>query len=150
MKHIPYEDFLNYIDDGLSESVREQYEEHLYSCDFCMEIYLAALEANESSLPVLSDEAGFTDKVMTEIVVQKQSVNTVSGKEQKLYQKAVVHYIVAAAMTILLMSTGVFQQLIGLAEEFERSPGPSVTTELMSKTTDFINTIENETREERN
>ncbi|TYR73680.1 hypothetical protein FZC79_17545 [Rossellomorea vietnamensis] len=150
MKHIPYEDWLKYVEDGLGEPVREQYEEHLYSCDHCMEIYLAALQFNETSLPALPDALRFTDQVMADVLAGKQKETPGAGKEEKFYQRAAFHYIVAAAMTILLMTTGVFQQMIGFAEEFQRNSGPSVTTELMNKTTDFINNVENETRKERN
>ncbi|MGF2614396.1 hypothetical protein FZC84_14475 [Rossellomorea vietnamensis] len=149
MKHIPYEEWLKYVEDRLNEPVREQYEEHLYSCDHCMEIYLEALEAAETSLPALSSESRFTDNVMADILGGKQMEAPGMEKEQKFYQKAPFHYIVAAAMTIVLMSTGVFQQLIGFAEEFEHDSGPSVTNELMNKTTNFINEVENETRKER-
>ncbi|MGD6968237.1 hypothetical protein ACQCVP_17550 [Rossellomorea vietnamensis] len=150
MKHIPYEDWLKYVEDGLREPVREQYEEHLYSCDHCMEIYLAALQSNETSLPALPDALRFADHIMADVLAGKQVEPPAAGKEEKFYQRAAFHYIVAAAMTILLMTTGVFQQMIGFAEEFQRNSGSSVTTELMNKTTNFINDVENETRKERN
>ncbi|WP_456272557.1 anti-sigma factor family protein [Bacillus sp. AK031] len=147
MKHISYEEWLDYVENKISEPVREQYEAHLYTCDHCMEIYLSAVEALETSFPELSDESGFTEGVMAE--VQSKNAPAVRQK-QKFYQQAGFHYIVAAAMTILLMYTGVFQQLIGFAEEFERSSRPSITEEMMKKTSEFIDTVENETKEERN
>ena len=147
MKHISYEEWLDYVEDNISEPVREQYEAHLYTCDHCMEIYLSALEASEASFPDLPDETGFAEAVMAEVHSKKEPE---VWKKPKLYQQAAFHYIVAAAMTILLMYTGVFQQLIGFAEEFERSSHPSITEEVMKKTTDLIDTVENETKEERN
>lgn len=150
MKHISYEDWLKYVEDGLNDEVREQYEEHLYSCDSCMEIYLSALEAGETSFPELSDEPGFADSIIAEVQRYKEPEVPDIGKKQRFYQQSAFHYVVAAAMTILLMYTGVFQQLVGFAEEFERSSRPSITNELMNKTTILIENIESETREERN
>lgn len=147
MKHISYEEWLDYVENNISEPVRNQYEEHLYTCDRCMGIYLTALEAHETSLPDLTDEAGFTDAVMAEL---KSGKKLEIRKKQKFYQHAAFHYFVAAAMTILLMYTGVFQQLIGFAEEFEQSSRPSLTEEVMKRTSTFIDSVENETREERN
>jgi anti-sigma factor RsiW len=147
MKHISYEEWLDYVEDHISDPVRDQYEAHLYTCDHCMEIYLSAVEASESSFPDISDESGFTEAVMAEVQCKKKPD---ARKKQKFYQQAAFHYIVAAAMTILLMYTGVFQQLVGFAEEFERSARPSITEEMMKKTSDFIDNVENETKEERN
>ncbi|WP_409252729.1 hypothetical protein V1502_02035 [Bacillus sp. SCS-153A] len=149
MKHVSYEEWQKYVEDGLTEKVRERYEEHLYSCDQCMEIYLTALEAGETSFPELSDDQKFTDNIMTEVQRYKEPEVPDTGKKQRFYQQAAFHYFIAAAMTILLMYTGVFQQLTGFAEEFERSSRPSITNELMNKTTNFIENVENETREER-
>jgi anti-sigma factor RsiW len=147
MKHISYEEWLDYVEDNLSDPVRDQYEAHLYTCDHCMEIYLSAVEASESSFPELSDDTGFTEAVLAEVQHMKKPD---IPRKQKFYQQAAFHYIVAAAMTILLMYTGVFQQLVGFAEEFERSSHPSITEEVMKKTSDFIENVENETKEERN
>ncbi|RIW33987.1 hypothetical protein D3H55_10330 [Bacillus salacetis] len=150
MKHVTYEEWQKYVGDGLAEEVRQQYEEHLYSCDDCMEIYLAAIEAGGTSFPEFSDEARFTEDIMNEVEQYKERDDSRAGKKQRFYQNAAFHYSVAAAMTIVLMYTGIFQQLIGFAEEFERSSRPSFTNELMNKTTDLINNVENQTREEGN
>ncbi|WP_421383046.1 hypothetical protein ACOJQI_02030 [Bacillus salacetis] len=149
MKHVSYEEWLKYVENELSEKVREKYEEHLYSCDDCMEIYLTALEASETSFPGFSEDH-FTDSIIADIQRYKEPVEPDAGKKQKFYQRAAFHYLIAAAMTILLMYTGVFQQLIGFTEEFERSSRPSITNELMNKTTNFIENVEKETREEQN
>jgi anti-sigma factor RsiW len=150
MKHVSYEEWLKYVEDELDEEARERYEEHLYSCDHCMEIYLTALETGGTSFPEISDEARFTESVIEEVQQYKEQGEPSTAKTQRFYQKAAFHYIIAAAMTIVLMYTGVFQQLIGFAEEFERSSHPSITNELMNKTADFINEVENQTREEGN
>jgi hypothetical protein len=150
MKHVTYGEWLKYVEGGLEEQARDQYEEHLYSCDGCMEIYLAALEAGGTSFPDLSDEAGFAESIIGQVQHYKEQDNPLISKKQKFYQKAAFHYVVAAAMTILLMYTGIFQQLIGFTEEFERSSHPSFTTELMNKTTNLIENVENQTREEGN
>ena len=50
---------------------KQELEDHLYTCDQCLTHYLLAIEANETSLPILSDMSEFTDSVMAEISKQK-------------------------------------------------------------------------------
>ncbi|MFL6563088.1 MAG: hypothetical protein ACJ8MO_44205, partial [Bacillus sp. (in: firmicutes)] len=127
MKHYTYDEWLQYVKDGINEKTKEELEDHLYTCDQCLNDYLMAMEANESSLPILSDVSSFTELVMAEVSKQKTavpdtdrnlitmliapSVPDTKVKKKRLYQHAVFHYLLAAAATILLTFSGVFQSL---------------------------------------
>lgn len=80
MKHYRFDEWVQYVKNEMSGHDREQLESHLYTCDQCLEHYLQAMEANESSLPILSNEDSFTELVMAGVSKQKEVVpDTVSN-----------------------------------------------------------------------
>lgn len=110
LKHIQFEEWVHYLNGDLDESVRLAYEEHLYECDHCLEQYMKAMEVSTIEIPDISH---LTDSIMKE-------VNSFKEKDKKplsntsTHKQIVTHYILAAAMTILLMATGVFSQLMNV------------------------------------
>ncbi|MFK4998457.1 anti-sigma factor family protein [Bacillus sp. N9] len=114
MKHKTFEKWLQYVQDDLDEQTRVEYENHLYSCDDCLELYLQAVEANEAQMPSLPAAMDFTDTIMKEIEFSNKRKNPEIRRKQTF-----IHYALAAAMTLLLMSTGVFSHLMNVASEFE-------------------------------
>lgn len=148
MNHISYEKWLQYTRGELDSATRKQYDDHLYNCDQCLSVYLEAVEAMEHTLPVMSNEDIFTDMIMQQIEGQKQKQNKKSQK-QSFYQKAIFHYLVAAAMTIILMTSGVFSHLTNAVNDFEtnKKKEPSFVMGLMNKSVSFIDKVEKETKE---
>lgn len=149
MKHYSYDDWLQYVKDEINQKDRETYESHLYTCDQCLDDYLQAVAANESSLPVLSNESSFADLVMAEVSKQKEVVSKKTDKTVKkpFYKKVVFHYLLAAAATILLMLTGAFQSLATYANSVESPPKiqekkPSVTEGVINKTFAWMDSLE--------
>ncbi|MCL6571312.1 MAG: hypothetical protein K6T88_06440 [Bacillus sp. (in: Bacteria)] len=71
MKHYNYDEWLGYARNEINEKTREELENHLYTCDECLDHYLQAMAATESSLPILSNESTFTDVVMAAVLKQK-------------------------------------------------------------------------------
>ncbi|WML37928.1 hypothetical protein RCG19_11780 [Neobacillus sp. OS1-2] len=147
MKHYSYDEWMQYVKDEIKDTDREQLENHLYTCDQCLEDYLQAITANETSLPVLSSENSFTDQVMAKVVPAlvvpdtvndlstmetvrlvpdtnntnntNNTINTTSSRKKPFYQQAVFHYLLAAAATIVLMFSGAFQSLATYASSLE-------------------------------
>lgn len=150
MNHIDYENWLLYATDSLDEETRSQYEKHLYSCDQCLELYLEAVEEAESQMPVLSDPLGFTDSIMKEIGgVQEKPPPQIKPKKN-LRRQALVHYVIAAAMTLVLMSTGIFSELMSTVSAFENSAAKqehSVISSWLNKTDSITEKIEDNIRE---
>lgn len=148
MKHYGYDEWLQYVKDELNEQEREKYESHLYTCDQCLDTYLQAVSANESSLRVLSNESSFTDLVMAEVSAQKQAAETPKINKKPFYQQAAFHYLLAAAATILLMLTGAFQSLASYTNALEspqkiHEKKPSVTEGVINKTFAWMDSLEN-------
>lgn len=145
MNHYSYEQWTAYVKNELEEQVREVYEDHLYSCDQCLEIYLQAVEVFESELPVITDADSFTNSIMAQVSETKEK-----ERETKLpfYQKTFFHYTLAAVMTILFMTSGVFQSITNYVDNVQRpyleERSPSVTEGLVNKTFAWMDTIKNE------
>lgn len=151
MTHYSLEQWQKYVDDDLDEKVREVYEEHLYSCDQCLEVYFQAVAEQESLLPVLTNEADFTNQIMAQIEESKPSIKAKieSKKVVPFYQKAIFHYTLAAAMTLLLMTTGVFQSITNYVETVQSSAQPksSKTEELVGKTFAWMDSFDTRNKE---
>lgn len=148
MKHFTYDEWLKYVKDEINEKSREEFESHLYACDQCLEHYLQAVAEHESSLPVLSNESSFTDLVMAEVSKQSKSEEKprMTITKKPFYQQAVFHYMLAAAATLLLMFSGVFQSLATYAGSVEtlsmNKPKPSVTEGVIDKTFAWMDSLE--------
>ena len=153
MKHFSNDEWLRYVKDEISDKTREELESHLYSCDQCLEHYLLALSEYESSLPVLTNESSFTDLVMAEVSKQKEVnekpavVKQPEKSKKPFYQQAAFHYLIAAAATLLLTFSGVFQSLATYASAFEapklsNEKKLSVTEGVIDKTFAWMDSLE--------
>jgi anti-sigma factor RsiW len=153
MKHYSYDEWLRYVKDEVSSKTREELESHLYTCDQCLEHYLQAVSEHEFSLPFLSNEDSFTDLVMAEVSKQKEFIKkppalkqTVKTKKQ-FYQQAAFHYLIAAAATLLLTFSGVFQSLATYASavespQYSKGKKPTVTEGVIDKTFAWMDSLE--------
>lgn len=169
MKHYSYDEWMKYVKDEINDTDREQLENHLYTCDKCLENYLEAVSANETSLPVLSNESSFTDQVMamlTPSVVPdtindlttmetvrlvpdtiNNTINNTVDRKKPFYQQAVFHYLLAAVATILLMFSGAFQSLATYASSLEspqhvQEKKSSMTEGVINKTFAWMDSLE--------
>jgi anti-sigma factor RsiW len=137
----------------MNEHEREEVEDHLYSCDTCLSLYYAAIEGQEDQLPTLSNDEEFTELIMSQVAGWKSdgemSQQKQSGERKPLYQSAIFHYAVAAAMTLLLMTTGVFQSVLQYVDTVQnpKETRPSFTEEMMNHTFSWMNSIEQKNKE---
>ncbi|RDW18984.1 hypothetical protein [Oceanobacillus chungangensis] len=147
MNHIQYKEWLSYTEDTLDEGTREHYENHLYVCDACMSLYLEAIEAMEQKIPVMSTNATFTDEVMQKINSEQKQETKVKTAKLSFFQKTIVHYVVAATVTLFLMSQGVFSQLMTAVTDFEASNKneTSILTNMLDKSASIIDKFEMKT-----
>jgi anti-sigma factor RsiW len=153
MKHYSYDEWLSYVKDEGSAKIREELESHLYTCDQCLEHYIQAVSEHESSLPVLSNENSFTDLVMAEVSKQKEFIEKPAVLKQPVkmkktfYQEASFHYLIAAAATLLLTFSGVFQSLATYAGALEapqhmKEKKQTVTEGVIDKTFAWMDSLE--------
>jgi hypothetical protein len=155
MKHFTIDEWLQYVRNEINENLRDEFEEHLYTCDQCLDYYLQAVEENESSFPILSSEGSFTDLVMGEVTKTKQLKVAASNKSKSqpktnakkpFYQQAVFHYLLAAVATLMLTFTGAFHSLAVFAGTVEtphfQEKRPSVTEGVINKTFTWMDSLE--------
>jgi anti-sigma factor RsiW len=166
MKHYTLEQWKHYVEQDLTDGDRDVYEAHLSTCELCLELYMQALERAADSYPVLIDQAALADKVMETIAARTNAESTVSQflqpeseHKQKPSETAswlrhpIFHYTVAAAVTLVLMSSGVFQSIadpVGQAKPPSTETAqvetlieqPSVSKMIMEKTIVMLNSIQ--------
>ncbi|GKU84495.1 anti-sigma factor [Niallia sp. NCCP-28] len=153
--HYTYDQWLKYVNDELDEDTRILLENHLYSCDECLDLYVGAVAEQETVLPAISNETNFTDQIMMKIASADEEEK--EGKQQKkkrsIYQSSFFHYTLAAAATIFLMSTGVFQTIIQHTQTIQRAEvsanKESEMTRFVDKTFSWIDTLESNKKEEK-
>src|SRR5690625_1095796 len=139
MNHITDEQWLAYVKNELNEKMRSHYDDHLYTCDHCLALYLKAIETVELQHSVIT-----TDEIIQTVNKNVEIKQTQEIKEPSFYKKALFHYIVAAAMTLLLMSSGVFSQLIHVVTDIETQDGnrSSMISKLMDSSISIVDQIE--------
>ncbi|ADU29134.1 hypothetical protein [Evansella cellulosilytica] len=134
MTHIHKDEYTDYINEAISEERRESVESHLLACDMCITIYEKALEDNATRLPELHDSSTFTDDIMAKISTSKVEQNE---RKIRFYETTFLHYTIALALTVILMSSGVFQTITNYVDDIQnttfRDEGPSVTEQLVKK-----------------
>jgi len=138
MKHFSNEEWMSYINDKLSETTCEELENHLFSCDLCLEVYIKMIDRQAQELPVI-DYSSFTDEIIAELTQKKV-------RKKILYQRTLFHYAVAAVITLTLMTTGFFQTIMGVVTTAEVSsiskPQQSVSNSLMEKSSALFEIID--------
>jgi hypothetical protein len=150
IKQYSYEDWCRYVKNEIGDTIRNDMEAHLYSCDQCLDIYLEVLDCEGSGLPNIQNEHYFTDSVLTGIADLKKQTAQVEGKKS-FSQSSVFHYLIAAAMTMVLMLSGVFQSIIKYTDtvqspqSFQKST--SFSEGIIHKTFTWMDTFELKNKE---
>jgi predicted anti-sigma-YlaC factor YlaD len=150
-KHYSYEVWCQYVRNEMDGRVREAVENHLYSCDQCLNLYLQVLDTEDSGLPLIQNETEFTDTIMANIAdLKRKNASLMEGKKS-FYQSSAFHYILAAAVTIIMMFTGVFQSITKVADTVQ-SPQtlqktPSFSEGIINKTFNWMDSFELKNKE---
>jgi hypothetical protein len=166
MKHYTLEQWKKYVGQDLTDEDSADYETHLSSCEPCLELYMQSLEVAAESYPVLVNGASLANKVMLTIAAQKSE----NPRNHRILQFGTVHrqkplklaswvrhplfhYTVAAAVTLALMSSGIFQSIADRVGQVDRLRAetaqekplieqPSVSKKLMEKTIVMLDSIQ--------
>lgn len=145
MSHFSKQKWTEYVNHTVTDKENKELESHLYSCDLCLTLYLDIL-AEQETLPVLSNSQTFTDSVMNMVAEGKKEPQLKEEKKKMFYQSAGFHYLLAAAMTILLLFTGVFQSITNYVEivqtpTFQKKQS-TVTEGILNKTLGFVDSVQ--------
>ena len=119
--HYSYELWLKYVNNDLNETERILLEDHLYTCDQCLDLYIDAVEKQEEILPSISNEKAFMDEIMWKIASETKEMLPNEKPKRSFYQSSIFHYAIAASLTLILMTTGFFQSIIKHTESIQKA-----------------------------
>ncbi|MDF9763694.1 hypothetical protein OKW24_005467 [Peribacillus simplex] len=150
MNHVPETGWVAYLADEIPESLKIEYENHLYSCDKCLSAYLEAMEKEESSLEIEGfDIAGLVMDSISRLKGGYVEEDKQLRKENSL-RTITRHYLIAAGFTILLMAGGVFQSFTEYVDSMESrsvKETQSLTDGIIDKTFNWMDSIEKKNKE---
>ncbi|MDV7766052.1 MULTISPECIES: hypothetical protein [unclassified Peribacillus] len=150
MNHVPETGWVAYLADEIPESLKIEYENHLYSCDKCLSAYLEAMEKEESSLEIEGfDIAGPVMDSISRLKGGYVEEDKQLRKENSL-RTITRHYLIAAGFTILLMAGGVFQSFTEYVDSMESrsvKETQSLTDGIIDKTFNWMDSIEKKNKE---
>ncbi|KGP91134.1 hypothetical protein N780_17260 [Pontibacillus chungwhensis BH030062] len=144
MKHIETTRLEAYIEDSLSDHERWEIEDHLDVCDLCFEAYMTSIETWTLEPSLAMD---FTDQTFDQII-KKQ---VMPGKEAKRsavqkQKRTLVHYGLAAGLTMILMISGVFEQVLHVFDEDSFKERPSISKNIVSETDRLLQKVNEDMR----
>lgn len=141
MKHYNLEQWIRYARQAppLTEEEIFEYEEHLHMCDECLELYMQGLELAAEAYPDLSDPEALVENVMQSLppveplgtIIHSSTLPVKKSGQQKnaWLRHPIFHYTVAAAITLVLMSSGAFTTIMDRLQQGQLS-GAAIQTEM--------------------
>ncbi|MGO1470342.1 MAG: hypothetical protein ACTHW2_10005 [Tissierella sp.] len=147
MTHFSRSKWLDFKKDTLSKEENIVMEDHLYTCDACMDIYLDLIDTEDLNLAGMMISSDFTKNIMGKI----ENVRPIRKvrKKKKMIENIFMYYIAAASVILVLTAGGVFTKITQLPIEkievdkfkAQKDIGSlySFTEKITSSTNSFIN-----------
>lgn len=109
-------------------------------------LYLVALEQLESTMKDYSawmDTDRFTDQVMAVLPELEAEPSQVMFKKRRWFEKSAFHYVVAASLTLILLSSGAFDKMMPQTDGKPIPPKERVSysEEVMQATTTWLDKL---------
>lgn len=138
--HVSPDQMDRYVNDRLTEAERIEVERQLAACDFCMKLFIAAVESSEGEaqigLPSLASELPDMEQLERRVVAQlvsernvhqayadaQRTAGTIQEKSPRIrawLQHPVTHYTLAASITLLLLVSGTFSSFSQRLAQFD-------------------------------
>lgn len=153
------ETWSRYLNGAMALEEQSRCERHLYGCETCLEIFTQCLTEGGLPLPAGELQVDFREPVMSAIRL-RQIGGGASGKTRphvkslpkagrQLARRTVLfHYAVASMITLVLMTSGVFQGIFTqLDVQLNQLAGPdqvSITQQLVVKTAGWLDRLQPE------
>ncbi|MGG3282361.1 hypothetical protein [Paenibacillus solani] len=141
-----------YIRGEGTDEERSNYEELMLSDDSVLTLYMQVLAEFESELPNLPDPEAFADELVAHEQIKPYVHRTTLRNQdhpKRWYERAIVHYTIAASITMLFLFTGAFNQLLPgeTSRDISLSNTPSYSEHWMEKTTGWLDQLLSRTNE---
>ncbi|WAA12883.1 hypothetical protein [Fervidibacillus halotolerans] len=150
--HYSMKEWVAFAKGELREDVYLEMEHHLYHCDQCLAIF-SKIMIEDETVPPMTNGTAFTDQVMEKVsqIDREITFDTGRKKQKKAYVKqTMIHYTIAASLTILLMFSGTFEKLsesIGNVHKTGFEQNESVTENVLNKTLSLLDSIKEHAEE---
>ncbi|NLW22857.1 MAG: hypothetical protein GXY88_06340 [Tissierellia bacterium] len=153
MKHFDYMEWVFYKEGVLSREKQLEMEEHLYTCDQCMDIFLSLIDEKEVERAEESLSIDFTNKVMKSIenikYIQRPKLKKGNGSFKDIF----IYYAAVASVAIVLTVGGFYSGLVDMVPKVAQSTNikesskfpnriADISGKIVNRTTDFINNFE--------
>ncbi|WP_334071531.1 MULTISPECIES: hypothetical protein [Paenibacillus] len=100
-----------YILGELPKAEADRMEALMRADDRQFELYMEEFQSVESELPTLPDEERFASDVMARLPGRRLNGAAEGKRKQWRWDRPVLHYVIAASITFLLLGGGVFDLL---------------------------------------
>lgn len=152
MAHFDKEKWMDFKNNILSEEERISMEDHLYTCDNCMDIYLNLIDTEELDFAKMMIPSNFTETVMKD--VKKITPISKPIRKKKMIENIFMYYVAAASVLLILTAGGVFTKITEIpmgnieVDRFQIEEGMgsrySFTERIIDNTNNFVNNFRTE------
>jgi len=162
MSHYDQHMWSRYLQEELDADTSMALEQHLYECDECLEAYTTYLELHPSSIPAPFNSTLLEENIMTAVFgspvrqdeqeINNQPLRGVKSTRMERF-RTLRNYLVAAAATIILMVTGIFNGLFKQVDDLKSRTADrqiSISEKLVEQTVSFFNDIQPDKHEPSN
>lgn len=131
---------------------REEWERLLLEDEETFALYMEVMDEVESELPSLENSSAFVERVMEDLagtiaestLVEKEAVKEEGTRRYRWYEKTIFHYTVAASLTLIFMSSGMFDKLLTGEMPLvvpKRDNSPTYSEQMMQATSGWLDQI---------
>lgn len=123
MTHFSKKQWILYKKNLLSEEDSIKMEDHLYTCDTCMDIFLSLIDIEDLDLVEETISSDFTKSVMKKIdgviPISKNTNKFVNNRtrKKKMIENIFMYYVAVASVVLVLTAGGVFTKMTELPIE---------------------------------
>ncbi|NLV89636.1 MAG: hypothetical protein GX021_09795 [Tissierellia bacterium] len=110
MKHYDLVEWKLFKENLLQDQIYKEMEEHLISCDQCMEAFLALIDDKEIEMAEAIVPEDFTKNVMKNI----ENIRPIkkNQRKKKTYNDFFIYYAAVASVAIILTASGFFGKMV--------------------------------------
>lgn len=131
---------------------REEWERWLLEDEETFASYMEMLDEVESELPSLENSSAFVERVMEDwagtiaesTTGEKEAVKEEGTRRYRWYEKTIFHYTVAASLTLLFMTSGMFDKLLTGEMKLvvpKKDNSPTYSEQMMQATSGWLDQI---------
>lgn len=153
MSHYDHRVWESYIREEITGDAAAVLEEHLYQCDKCLESYTTCLEFHSSSIPGPLNSNALAENIITAVLGPSADLIDHKSNFHPITEPVPIrvdrwrtlrNYLIAAAATIILMVTGVFNGLFEQVNDLKSRTAEreSVSEKLVEHTVTFLDGIQ--------